>query len=121
MKEPSNTCQYGGRQFWVNQLVIFCPSAFVGGTITGFITKRQGLIHGLLCVLFFLGFMFLFSVWAFHWVASAKDILYEWVGNWWLIIVMLLFGMTGGLLGQLLAQKWHRRSLKKPNASQSDN
>lgn len=46
--------------------------------------------------------------------------LLRWQGIVALCASFIMAGMVGGFLGQLLAQKWHKRALRKADASQSE-
>jgi putative membrane protein (TIGR04086 family) len=95
----------------------------LGSLIAGSVARRDGWLYGLLVgVLFQTWGAFLFQhIIGDPWDWVIDSLFAMWYPYWAIRLGMLIAGVICGHFGQLLAQKWHRRSLKKPNASQSDN
>jgi ATP/ADP translocase len=83
---------------------------FVATLIAGFLARRHGWLCGLLVysIPVFIAFI------AVQFVHKDEPIDY----SLWAIPIPLLVCVAGGHLGQLLAQKWHKRARRKHDASQ---
>ena len=100
---------------WRTLIVLFSPH-LIACMVTGYIAQRDGWLLGLLVAFLFTGYQFLFWL-AF--VGPATYFEYYDLSNILNDAGRLISGTSGGFLGQLLAQEWHKRAQRKADASQS--
>lgn len=101
-----------GLLYFAYHVVHQCLPPLTGGFVAGYITQRRGFlsgISGILIVEIFLLVMGIYSIIRHGAMTemTVETFLLRW-HTWWLTIFRLSAGAAGGLLGQLLAQKWHK-------------
>ncbi|MDH4210331.1 MAG: YrzE family protein [candidate division WOR-3 bacterium] len=137
-----NILYHPGRYPVIVPVIAHSLFALVGGFTAGYLIGRRGLIYGLLVAIMLetLGIanhfrvtpisihtltgivptpLFVFAWHNYVW-GPYHFVVFFWKNMYGFPIVALISGAAGGHLGQLLAQKWHKRSQKKSDASKSE-
>lgn len=114
--------------------------AFVGGFTAGYLIGHRGLLYGLLVAIMLetIGVAIHFRVtvimihpepvttpwfvfvWHKYVWGPYQFVVFFWKDMYAFPIIAIASGAAGGHLGQLLAQKWHKRAQRKADASQSE-
>lgn len=114
--------------FGTTHLPMFYLPALLGGFISGCIAWRRGWLYGLIVgvLLMTVGIMTMFFYfWTLYHTPNIVErmmgsIYYYWTHPCWEVLAATISGTVGGFLGQLLAQKWHKRAEQNVDASQSE-
>ncbi|UCD19439.1 MAG: YrzE family protein [candidate division WOR-3 bacterium] len=105
------------------QLLPQCTPTFIGGVVAAFLAKKRGWQYGIAIaasieiVYLVICILGIISAEATEWTIGTYLLRMH---PWWLSALRILTGAVGGHLGQLLLQKWHKRSEQNVDASQSE-
>jgi hypothetical protein len=114
--------------FGTTHLPLYYLPALLGGFVSGYLARQRGWLCGLIVgvLLMTIGLM---ATSLYFWTLyhtpnivemTISSICYSWTRDWWVALAAMISSTVGGLLGQLLAQKWHKRPQKKSDVSQSE-
>ena len=100
-----------------------------GGLLAGYLARHRGWVYGLIvgCLYVTLRIIVMNYVWSlilptFEFITYTISMLrYAFTITLSFTCFTLISSTAGGLIGQLLAQIWHKRAQRKADASQSEN